>query len=253
MPVTHFGPEQERLFFEQGYLRLGRLLSDAELNALCDRIDAIMLGTVRYEGMPLQLDSSTGDYRDVPSGSTGHTQATLNYRRIDELERDPLFMAYMKHPLFREITGRLIGPDVSRFRAMFMNKPAHRGTTLPWHQDVGVGWGLDDNPIVTIWTAMDPATRENGCMQVVPGSHKLGILNERHFPSDEQIRINRLEEKSVYQEAEAGEAILLHNWLLHRSGVNPTGLSRRAFSVAFMDARTRDVKTGATFPVIFGA
>ena len=57
----------------------------------------------------------------------------------------------------------------------------------------------------------------------------------------------------VHLEAEPGEAILLNNLLLHRSGVNPTGQSRRAFSIAYMDGATRSVHTGDSYPMIFGA
>ena len=53
-------------------------------------------------------------------------------------------------------------------------------------------------------------------------------------------------------EAEAGEAVLLHNLLLHRSGTNPTDSPRRAFSATYMEADTRTLDTGLTFPVVFG-
>lgn len=252
MPVTTFGTEQEGRFFETGYLRLGRVVPQEAIQTLCDRIDDIMLGRVRYEGLPMQLDSATGSYGDVPAQSRSFEVATLTYRRVDDLQRDPLFLAYMQHPLFRQITARLIGPDVSIFRAMFMNKPANRGTVLPWHQDIGIGWGLDANPIVTIWTALDEATAENGCMQIIPGSHTLGVLNERHFPSEGQLAQHAKEEDCIYLEAEPGEAILMHNFLLHRSGVNRVDRPRRAFSFACMDAATRNATTGETYPVIFG-
>ncbi|MYI99094.1 MAG: hypothetical protein F4104_05575, partial [Gemmatimonadetes bacterium] len=68
---------------------------------------------------------------------------------------------------------------------------------------------------------------------------------------EDQARYAR-EEDCIHLEAEAGEAILLNNLLLHRSARNPTGKPRRAFSIAYMDASTRAVKTGETFPVIFG-
>ena len=67
MSYTSFGPEQEQQFFETGYLRLGQVVSDSEIQALCDRIDEIMLGQVRYDGMLMQLDSTTGNYKDVPA------------------------------------------------------------------------------------------------------------------------------------------------------------------------------------------
>lgn len=250
--VTHFGQREQKRFFEEGYVRLGRVISRTALRALCTRIDDIMLGRVMYDGMPMQLDSLTGQYQDVPAQNRTFQEATLAYRRIDQLERDPLFLSYIQHPLFRQIAEQFIGPDVSIFRAMFMNKPADRGTVLPWHQDIGIGWGIDTNPIVTIWTALDEATVANGCMQLIPGSHRYGILNDHHFlPPEQQARYARSED-SLFLEAEAGEAILLHNYLLHRSGVNTTDHPRRAFSTCYMDAVTRDVQTGAAFPVVFG-
>lgn len=252
MPVNTFGPEQQAQFHQDGYIRLGRVVPSEWIDALRRRIDDIMLGKVWHEGLTMQLDSSSGVYREIPENSPSFKGATLAYRRIDRLERDPLFLTYMQHPLFRAITRALVGSDVSIFRAMFMNKPAARGTPLPWHQDIGIGWGLDRNPICTIWTALDAATPENGCMQVVPGSNRFGILNEQHFTSDEDQAKYALDDRCIYLEAEAGEAILLHNWLLHRSGVNHTDQPRRAFSVAYMDAETRNATTGETFPVIFG-
>ena len=233
-------------------MRLGRLLSDNELAALRQRMDDIMLGDVPYENMRFQLDSTTGSKRDAPPETVGHKGSTLKYRKIMDLEQDPLFLSYMRHPLLREITHRYIGEDVSIFRAMFMNKPAHQGTVLPWHQDVGVGWGLDCNPITTVWMAMDEATVANGCMQIVPGIHKLGVLNEGHWATEADAEKYSLEDRAIDLEAEAGEALLIHNLMLHRSGVNPTSQPRRAFSAAYMDAATKFVSTGETFPVIFG-
>ena len=252
MSIHQFGMREVARFAEDGYLRLGQVASSGHLQAMCDRIDEIMLGNVRYEGMPMQRDTTTGEYGKLPTRTFEESERTLAYRRIDDLQLDPLFLGYMQHPVFREITEALIGPNVSIFRAMFMNKPAEHGTHLPWHQDVGIGWGLDSNPEVTVWTALDAATIENGCMQVVPGSHKHGVINEMHFPSEaDQARYAR-EEDRIHMEAEAGEAILLNNLLLHRSARNPTGKPRRAISIAYMDAATHAVKTGETFPVIFG-
>jgi hypothetical protein len=112
------------------------------LAALQRRIDDIMLGRVRYEHMRLQLyEEDTGQLRRT----MGNEVATLSYRRIDDLEQDPLFLAYIQSALFRHIARRYIGAEVAIFRSMFMNKPAEWHQTLPWHQDVGIGWGIDQN------------------------------------------------------------------------------------------------------------
>ena len=134
-----------------------------------------------------------------------------------------------------------------------MNKPAHKGTLLPWHQD---RWNyLDRDPMITVWTALDPATRANGCVEIIPGSHKLGLLNPEHgsgFLSAQSIEKHAPDEQIEYVELAAGEAVLLHNWLLHRSDKNSTEISRRAFSVCYMDAETVSQHQGEQFSVVFG-
>jgi len=241
-------------FYQQGYLHLGRLLDDSGLAALRERIDEIMLGKVRYEKMLMQLDGG-GAYADLPEQSKGFKGARLDYRKIQDLEQDSRYLTYMQRPLFKEICARSYGAHVpvACYRAMFMNKPARKGTILPWHQDGGEGWGLDRDPLVTVWTALDPATQANGCVQVIPGSHKLGLLSKQgHTITAEQERRHCPGEKIVYLELAAGEVVLLHNWLLHRSDVNKTDNPRRGFSVCYMDARTRVLKDGLTFPTVFG-
>ncbi len=104
----------------------------------------------------------------------------------------------------------------------------------------------------TFWWRDDDATVATGCMQIVPGSQKLGILNEGHYASEEDQATHCSPDKIIDLEVRAGEAVLIHNWMLHRSGVNTTGKPRRAFSIAYMDAATRSVASGDTFPVIFG-
>ena len=77
---------------------------------------------------------------------------------------------------------------------------------------MGIGWGIDTNPIVTVWTALDDATTATGCMQIVPGSNQHGIINERHFLPAEQEPQYTPPEAVIDLEAEAGEAILLHQF-----------------------------------------
>ena len=240
---------------KQGYLRLGRVLDAADLRALQERIDQIMLGeaALDYNRILMQLDSTDGQYEHAGEQSTGHKGATLAYRKIQDLEADPLFLEFMERPIFREICARQYGAaaPISAFRAMFMNKPAHQGTLLPWHQD---RWSdLDRDPLVTLWTALDPATRENGCVQIIEGSHKLGLLNPDHpsgYVTPAQAAELLKNYPVVHLELEAGEAVLLHNWLLHASDKNGSAQSRRAFSVCYMDGQTRSA-SGAQFTRVF--
>ncbi len=248
---------QWRQYEEEGWLNLGPLLDPKSLSALQQRIDDIMLGTApaNYDGMLMQLDSESGKYEDAGEQTRGHKGATRNYRKIQDLEHDPLFLEYMQRPIFRDVCERAYGKDapIACFRAMFMNKPARKGTWLPWHQD---RWkDLDRDPLLTVWTALDPCTAANGCVQVIPKSHKLGLLNLDHpsgFLTPELAKKHCPPEKVVLLELKAGEVALLHNWLLHASDVNRSDISRRGFSVCYMDGRTRRLKGGEGFPTVFG-
>ncbi len=247
---------QWQQYESQGYLRLGKILDAGELEALQQRIDSIMLGTadIDYDRLMMQLDSDDGAYDKAGPQTLGHKGPTLNYRKIQELEHDPVFLRYMQKPIFREICERVYGPGtpIACFRAMFMNKPANKGTFLPWHQD---RWSyLDRDPLITLWLAMDPSTRANGCVQVIPGTHHQ-LYNPEHssgFLRDDQAAQLCPPEKALHLEAEPGEVLLLHNWLLHSSDKNHTPQSRRAFSVCYMHGDTRITRSGKTFPIVFG-
>ncbi len=241
-------------FHRQGYLRLGRVLDAAALAALQQRIDRIMLGEVRHPGLMMQLDSTTGAYGDLGEQTLGFKGPSLAYRKIEGLERDPLFHAYLRQPLIADLCRRLVGPHIAIYRSMFMNKPARQGTLLPWHQDGGTGWNLTIDPIITIWLALDPATIANGCVEVIPGSHRLGLLRPQgHVIGADLEREHCPPGASAFLELPAGEAVLLHNWLLHRSDRNATDHPRRAFSVCLMDAATRRRDDpDHPFPMLFG-
>lgn len=231
--------EELATFNRDGYLRLGQLADATQVKALCERIDQIMMGEIQYENMMMQLDSSSGIYGELSTQTVGFKGATKDYRKIEQLEKDPLFLDYMRSPVFQGLCQQLIGEDTSIFRSMFMNKPARKGTFLPWHQDGGTGWRLKGgHPLVTLWLALDPATVANGCVQLIPGSHKLGLLSEQgdFFITDEQQTRYCGEENRVYLELKPGEVALLHNWTLHASDVNKTDIARRAFAVCLMDS-----------------
>ena len=246
--------EQWDHFSEYGYVRIGQVATDDEFVQLQQRMDDIMLGKapIDYNKIMMQLDRAPGTNAPGPQ-SAGHKGATLLYRKIQNLELDPYFLAYLQNPTFKEVCTKIYGDGVPIlcFRAMFMNKPAREGTYLVWHQD---RWtDLDRDPQITIYTALDTATIENGCMHIIPGSHS-SLINPSHgsgFLTQEQI--DDIVENSTPHplELKAGEVVLLHNWMLHSSGTNQTDIARRAFSVCYMHGETRS-RHGSTFRRVFG-
>ncbi|NKB65575.1 MAG: phytanoyl-CoA dioxygenase [Candidatus Latescibacteria bacterium] len=255
-PTNTISDADWRTFCAEGYLPLGPVVSDGERAGLIERIDAIMLGRANldYSRLMMQLDTTTGVYEDMDPQTKGHKGARLNYRKITELEWDPFFLDYMQKPLFRHLCARAYGPaaDIACFRAMFMNKPARQGTHLPWHQDV-FGF-LDRQPQITVWLALDDSTQQNGCVQVIPQSHRqlVNADSKGAFLDDAQARALTAVAAPIDLEVDAGDALLLHNWLVHSSAVNQTDRPRRAFSACYIDAATR-AGNDEVFQTVFGA
>jgi len=241
-------------FWRDGYLHLGPVLDADQVLALQQRADALALGQVSNPAIQMQHDTG-GAYEALPEAVSSFEQGTHLYRKIQGLESDDLFASLIDRPLFREVCAQMYGPHaaVSIFRAMIMNKPAGQGTYLPWHQDGGTVWQLDRDPLVTIWVALDAATQDNGCMEAIRSSHRLGLLSLHGSTlTDEQANQHCRPEMTVPLEVPSGHAVLLHNWLIHRSGINPSPTPRRAFTMCCMDARTRSILTGNHFPVVYG-
>lgn len=235
-------------FWHQGFVSLGRVIPEELLSRMETRIDDIMMGKVQYgDSLMMQLDPGGAYNNNVQSEQTASFKgATKDYRKIGEagfgLECDDVFREAMLLPQFVEAFDTIYGAhvDIGVYRAMVFNKPAGKGTDLPWHQDGGDWWGLDRDPQIFVWTAFDDATCANGCVEVVPGSHRLGLLSRRgHTLSVASLEEQRVESRKVPVEVARGESILMHNYLIHRSGVNPTEKPRRAFSVNYADGRTK--------------
>ncbi len=226
-------------FARLGYARLGRVVSDAALAALGARVDDLMNARVRHDGIFFQRDSASGRYEDLRFGA-GWQGPSSEYRKIEKLELDPLFRAFIGNPLHERIARALIDGPVALYRAVLFTKSARGGTALPWHQDGGAFWGVDRAPFLQIWTALDDCVIDGGCLEVLPGSHRAGLATPQGgVIVDEALRAADAERRALPLPARAGEAILIHNHLWHRSRVNRSGRRRSALSVCLMTAETR--------------
>eukprot|EP00501_MAST-03F_sp_TOSAG23-6_P001782 GSMAST32.ASY1.ANO1.1860.1 assembled CDS len=233
-------------FLEDGFLRIENVLSKVELEALIKRIDDIMMGKIQYgDKLLMQLDPTTNkngeelDYEkqnvEISGQTVGWKGATRMYRKIGEagagLECDDLFASFMKKSIFRDICSRAYGPHtkISVYRAMLFNKPAH------FKKYGGDWWALDRDPKIFCWTALDDVTENSGCMKVIRGSHKFGLLSARGHTLKKICR----PENTVSLQCKPGDTFLVHNFTVHKSGSNVTACPRRAFSVNYIDGRTQ--------------
>ncbi len=224
-----------------GWARLSAHASADVVASLRARSDAIMAGAAPRGRLFFQHDSPTGAYEDLRFGD-GWLGPSPAYRKIEGLERDPVFHAYLEGVLLAEVAAAAIAGPVAVARAVLWTKAAHGGTELPWHQDGGTFWGLSAQPTLTVWTALDDAPVESGCVEVMPGTHKDGLATPQGGTIPDGLTAARAADVLPLP-AVAGEVLLLHNLVWHRSRRNHTEQPRRALSVCLMSAAITCTRT----------
>lgn len=132
--------------------------------------------------------------------------------------------------------AKLLDSDapVCHFHTKLMQKEPKVGGAWEWHQDYGYWYKnqfLFPDQLVSVMIALTEATRENGCLQVIKGSHKLGRVN--HGFAGEQVGADMVmvdhalkTMEHVYVELEAGDALFFHSNILHRSEANTSDRPR---------------------------
>ena len=145
-------------------------------------------------------------------------------------ECDEVFLALATNSRILDIVESLIGPDIKLFGSQCFMKPPG-GIEKPYHQDSAY-FSIEPRDLVTCWTALDDATIANGCLWVIPGSHRIGLLDHDQPWNvgdrvDMQVRDEQIDySREVPNELKAGNCSFHHSMLLHRSGPNKTQTSR---------------------------
>ncbi|HYE05625.1 MAG TPA: phytanoyl-CoA dioxygenase family protein [Planctomycetota bacterium] len=133
----------------------------------------------------------------------------------------------------------LLGEDIAFFHGKIIFKNAGTAGVVEWHQDYGYWYGQFLQPrLISAWVALDPATRENGCLEVLRGSHRLGRLEHRPFNAQsgadpERLALVRPHFEHVHCEMRPGSVLFFDCNLLHGSGPNLSARDRRAFIVCY--------------------
>jgi ectoine hydroxylase-related dioxygenase (phytanoyl-CoA dioxygenase family) len=156
------------------------------------------------------------------------------------LAYDREFLSVAKNEDILDMVCQLIGPDIALWNSSFFAKPAGGGHATPWHQD-GEYWPIRPLATCTVWIALDPATPENGCLEVIPGSHKQQKLLQHNTNDRKDITLNQELATSQYNSDEAEPIILetgqisLHDvYLVHGSAANNSTQSRRGMTLRIM-------------------
>lgn len=201
----------------------------AELRRATDEAVANKVGPILFEADADASDKVSPLYRDE-SGRV--------FRRLNRvLERGGVWQTIIGGPLARA-ASRLIGREfqvcLNRHNMLLLKAPYNPAPVL-WHQDAAV-WDEGTYEHLSAIVALDDFQSDNGPLQVVPGSHKLGPValgwddNTQAVASQHQALI---ENEAVVVDLKAGDAVFFHGLLLHGSQGNPSGAARRTLTVAF--------------------
>lgn len=151
---------------------------------------------------------------------------------------------YFRGPLV-EIASQLIGPNIKGATSQLTFKM--RGNTKPfgWHQDNGYG-ELDPYNALTTLTALDDTDRGNGCLWLIPGSHKAGqvrvLQTAEQKSKGTEIVVEADDGLAIPMEMKAGDVLIFSCWMLHRSDGNyAADRDRRILFLRYADADAVEV------------
>ena len=167
-----------------------------------------------------------------------HPELTANY--VPGLpEIDERWLAVGCIPEMLDCVEQLIGPDFLNWGSALFGKPANDGIATPWHQD-GEYWPIRPLATCTAWIAVDDATPENGCLRVVPGSHKDQAISPHMTPEGDYTLYRTLEDASA-AESDARDVVLergqisIHDvYMIHGSRPNTSNKARRGITFRYM-------------------
>ena len=159
----------------------------------------------------------------------GHATKAVHLLEITTL--DSIFMDLARDPRILNRLVPLIGPDIQLQHSKLATKPPTKGKgTFAWHQDLAF-FPHTNSSVLAVMIMLDDATPENGCMQMVKGSHKLGYLNhsvDGLFTAECQESHYWEDESKVAQIIPKTGGISIHHGLtLHGSPANLSGKPRR--------------------------
>ena len=247
-----------------GYLAFARLIEPAEVEALRDALREVMGrlmadaragranyrppkpgGTGNYDGALVTVEGSelmllTEPGYDLLAGSDD--EAFDHIRKLASYDQaHPLFTETIHSARVKSLAAQLIGEAVTNFSTMALVKPPLIGSEKPWHQDNAYYKYAPLEKVCGFWLALDDASKENGCMHVLPGWHRRGGFKHVHT-NDCQILPDRLRDaQAVAVELPAGGAMFFSSNLPHQTPPNRSPKRRRALQFHYRGVSTRIV------------
>ncbi|XP_043943902.1 phytanoyl-CoA dioxygenase, peroxisomal [Protopterus annectens] len=230
---------EQRLFYEEnGYLVIKNLVADEDIKRFRDEFETICRREVVVPGMVVMKDVAIARSEFVPD------QKAIT--KVQDFQGDDELFRYCTLPQILEYVECFTGPNIMAMHTMLINKPPDAGKKTsrhPMHQDLHYFPFRPADRIVCAWTAMERIDRSNGCLVVLPGTHK-GTLKQHDYPEWEGgvnkmyhgVRDYDSSQPRVHLIMEKGDTVFFHPVLIHGSGMNQTQGFRKAISCHYASA-----------------
>jgi hypothetical protein len=226
--------QQAAFFAEQGYLIVPDALGRPEIDRLNHEAARICRGDY-------------GQIRGLQPITPGESDDDVLRRHLCihfPHKLSPAMLEAVRHPVMVRVLERVIGPNVKCMQSMLFIKAAGKPGQA-WHQDEFY-IPTRDRSLCGGWIALDDAHAGNGCLWVIPGSHREGILwpqrqhNDRRFDcGGESMQFPYTDADAVPVEVKAGSIVFFNGYLLHRSLPNTQSSGyRRALVHHYMNAHS---------------
>lgn len=151
------------------------------------------------------------------------------------------------NPKILDLVEGIVGPDFYLWGSSFFAKPPHSNETVGWHQDAYY-WPMAPHHTVTVWLAFVDVDEENGAFQIVPGSHRGGLLRHVRYDPTETTSVLTLqlehgrfrEDSAVSMNLRAGQVSLHDDRAVHGSPANHSGRSRVGLTLRYSGTEVKN-------------
>lgn len=235
-PVLSY--EQRKFYEDNGYIVIRNLVPKEKLDVYRERFEQICRREVEIPGLTIMRDVAIARSEFVP----GEQAVT----KLQEFQTDDVLFGYCELPEIIKYVQAFTGKEVKAMHTMLINKPPDPGKKTsrhPLHQDLHYFPFRPADRVVCSWTAMQKVNRENGCLVVLPGTHK-GELLQHDYPEWEG-GVNKMyhgvrdfdpNAPRVHLPMDTGDTVFFHPLLIHGSGMNKTKGFRKSISCHYASA-----------------
>ncbi|MBV9850772.1 MAG: phytanoyl-CoA dioxygenase family protein [Armatimonadetes bacterium] len=235
--------EMHEQYQENGFVIVRHLLSASELQALREQTEDAIL----HRTGPIVFEQESGAACAAVPDHYRDEQGRVFRRLSRVIDRGGAFEQVVRGPL-ADAAARLLPRPLFvclNRHNMLMLKAPYNPAPVPWHQDAAV-WDEGTFEHLSAIVALDDFLPDNGCLEVVPGSHRQGPVGlgwEENTARIQESCRRATAEQAVRMDLKAGDAVLFHGLLLHGSPGNASAHTRRSLTAAFFPGDLRQVST----------